>query len=206
MKKVAPKKPVVEAFDISGLLGEDQSLFPKEVTTVDGQPGKDEKVTQQATSQPATEPALPAYAQGTIEPMLNPTVCLVAPDVTPDAVTPIDPADVPHPPVVAPPPAPTTEPGQPTKVGGTEDSKKDVSVLQTILGRRPQGPEAPSVESVHIPGITDVVVENVDGSAGSPTGYNVMAAAMSPGLPMPDPVQDPAATARLLQNVRRFIR
>lgn len=178
-------------------------MFPDNAVTVDGEPSPQEKkaVTTNATSQPSTEPQLPAYANGGIEPMLNPTVCLVAPDVTPDAVVPIDPSDVPHLAITDPAPTTQTAPGQAPSVGSTEDSKKNVTVLQTILGKRTHGPEAPelSQESVHIPGITDVTPI-------SEGNYNIMAAAMTPGVPMPPPEHNPNGINQMLSNVRRFLK
>lgn len=200
----AAQKPASFDSMFSAMLGEnssESSFFPDSAKEY-AKPESVDKGQPQATATPANnEPQFPVYPG---EPLISPAVALVAPDVTPDALLPIDPSEVPQPPG-----------GGPEMVELPDlsvDQEQSSPVLQTILGRRPQGPAAPAQESVppptiplHIPGIPSApsVNLNEDGVPNPGSNYNIIAAGMTPGIPMPDHVVNPNSGRRLFEVLRR---
>lgn len=214
----AVKKGLSMDKDLSDIIGE-TDLFPKDAKTIDGKPTPQEDNTQDELKSTSGQPENPSYADaddGTPEAMLSPAVCLVAPDVTPDAIIPLDPADVPHPPTVDQPAHPLN-----SQVGATANSLSNSPVLQTLLGKPrpsapPTNPAPAAAESVQpavspppataLPGIEMAPGVFVGESSGGDTGYSVIAAAMSPGIPMPSHRVNPEGMTQMLANVRRFLK
>jgi hypothetical protein len=170
---------------------------------------------------PKTGPELPVYANGDQEPLLSPVVALVAPDVTPDALVEIDPSDVPHPPV---------EKIEEPEVSRSVDGNKNRTALDTILGKppplKPENPARP-LESPAGPAPTPQSAPHLDVEAmlhrmqlqntpqisleeseeGEPiisSGYDVIAAGMTAGIPMPEPKHNPNGTTKMVENTRKF--
>jgi hypothetical protein len=95
---------------------EEEELIPDDAVEIDnilGAPGVDVDDRASQVAKAPTEPALPNYGQGSPEPLMTPAVALVAPDVTPEALKPLDASQVPKgdQPIAAQPMAP--EPIQP---------------------------------------------------------------------------------------------
>ena len=169
---------------LDNLLGEDSSLFPDdaiELGTTQSKPGDKKE-----------GPEFPVYSGGKL---LDPSICLVAPDATPRGNLPIDPSAVPQPPApaaITPPVALPASPVQPPPQVQPSIPSQNASanVVQTLLGHPTESYATPHELQL---------TENM------PSGYNVLAAAMTPGLPMPDHKHDPDASRKLMENVRRFI-
>ena len=157
---------------------EDSSLIPddaKELSagTLDKAGGVDKAKLTTQTEQPAA-----SNKQDLLEPLIPPSIALVAPDVTPDQLVPLDPSQVPMP------AAPVTpDNGQQLR----PQSPSSMPALKTLLNVPPE--EA----------YEDQIQQPAHKIA------NIMESAMTPGVGMPDPVkQDPQAAGRLFKLAQRF--
>lgn len=132
----------------------------------------------------SSSPAEPTITHG--EELIPPTAALVAPDVTPNILEPIDPSQVPAPPrPQAPPPPTSVQPGAPPEAGA----------LDTILGRtQPQPATTPA---------PPVTAESFIASMTAPEPANVaesLVPANEGGAPMPEHKE---GDGRTVYNVMR---
>lgn len=97
---VKKKRPLSTASAITGVReAQDQNIIPDDAETIDVSslpPGSTTDPMTQDPSKEAPVPANPVYADSLPEPLMTPAVALVAPDVTPQALTPLDPSQVPQ--------------------------------------------------------------------------------------------------------------
>jgi hypothetical protein len=119
---------------------EEEELIPDDAVEIDnilGAPGVDVDDRASQVAKAPTEPALPNYGQGSPEPLMTPAVALVAPDVTPEALKPLDASQVPKgdQPIAAQPMAP--EPIQP------EDESDPLHKILAMAGLTPRPPRPP---------------------------------------------------------------
>lgn len=151
LKDAARRSAIVTSI-IGMTESDEESIIPDDASRVDGfndawaipgikdDPGED---AAPGTNEPAT-----TYNNG--EELIPPTAALVAPDITPELLKPIDPASVPTPAVAtapanpAMPPATAQPPGQPPQ-----------HALDTILGRQNPAQEMPPVTAESFMQIVD---------------------------------------------------
>lgn len=188
--------------------GVGQAIIPDDAEEIDAVVGTTGlKIKDEATpEEPDKEPAAPQDKAGEEAPeeVITPTDILVAPDVTPDLFTQIDPSQVPEPEKKEPTPAPPPAQEQPEPPPAPQDRPDPLEVL---LGRKsPQStmpePDKPvSVESEQAPSSAaaqaavnaSLGVSGAGGSSGDPLGR---------GQPMPDPV--PGQTSKIVEAFKAF--
>jgi hypothetical protein len=173
------------------------SIIPddaEEIETMTGTTGlklKDERTPEP----PEREPGAPIDAQAADEPeeILTPKDILVAPDVTPELFTPIDPSDVPAPPQAAqPPPQP---PETPTHGG--------IDPLEVLLGRRSTRASPGEGQPRAMPKPENIVTaESAQATVNVSLGVGV-GDVLGKGRPMPDPT--PANPSKIVEAMRSFV-
>ncbi len=176
-RTIAAMMGVREAID-NEERADDDSIFPNDAEEIKGFAGptglKLNGDLNDKDREPE-EPSEPIYG-GQNEPLMSPTVALVAPDVTPQALEPIDPAQVPKPPPSMQPQQPATDP------------------LDVLLGRKTGEPQS-------MPPIAPVTVESaqavVNASLGIETGGG-----LNPGSPMPE--HRPGESKKIMEAFYRF--
>lgn len=205
-----PTRPQRKKSTVETLLGEDDSIFPDDAKEIEvGQANDNIPMTAAAkeVANPTKQPTNPNYADGLPEPLMSPVVALVAPDVTPDAMVELDPTDVPQP----------IEPEPKFDISHSVDSDRNREVLNTILGKEIPNERPNPPVPVEVPRPTPppsvANVENLMSQMGlqlpgnplneGDTGYNVVAAAATPGIPMPE---HRASTQESISKVFNFAR
>ena len=167
---------------IMGLSEEEESIFPEEVEEIDAAgmaPGINVPDEVMDKDRAPKDPAEPVYGNENGEELMSPAVALVAPDVTPQALEPLDPSQVP--------PAPRQAQGQ--------DQASGDDALRTILGKdRPQ----PDMEA------NPVTAESVQASVNASLGIVGGGGGLNEGVPLPDHV--PGNGRRILEAFSRFVR
>lgn len=193
---------------ISGVIGmresgEDQfdddeekgSLIPKDAEQTDGSESSNPGVN---VARPKFKKNDPDSPKGGEEQLLSPKAALVAPDVTPDSMTEIDPSEVPGPSGATFSASDAARPAQPpSPAPSAPGSDQFTNTMDTLLGRnRSDGASRPpSMESVQT------------ASALSPEAAAAMFASqagdpLKPGQPMPEPVVGDGK--KICEAFRRF--
>ena len=149
---------------IMGMAEDQESIFPADAVQIDGVTGfaPGIKGGDKPVDRAPEEPEDPDYAQG--EDLMSPTIALVAPDVTPQALQPLDPSQVP--PDVKP-----SLPAQPATPNNGADA------LQVLLGKA-----SPDEQSAAI-----TTAESAQASVNASLGLNSNSGGLREGQPMPLP-------------------
>ena len=173
---------------------EDDAIIPddaEEIENIMGSSGVRLDKEPEEIDQQADEPDHPSATSGT-EPLLSPKDALVAPDVTPQALEPIDPSEVP-----APKHAPQAH-SPPRFV----PPNREVNPMDVLLGRRspqagPQAPAQPEADNVVTAESAQAAVNaslNVGGMNGE--------ALLRPREPMPDPT--PGNASKIMEAFSKY--
>lgn len=196
---------------VSGVLGmteaetsDNDSLFPEDAEETDGSERPTSGIRLKKPEFSQRNPDSPKDEQ---EQLLSPRAALVAPDVTPDSMTEIDPSDVPGPKGTSfkvgdtATEAPATAPAAlDTVLGGGQD--KFTSTMDTLLGhdrrqqpmQRPPSPASPATMETQA-----ISPEAAAAMFIAPSGEAILAQ----GKPMADPVVGDGKT--IFEAARRFM-
>lgn len=115
------------------------------------------------------DPNVPSYGDGDKEQLMSPAVALVAPDVTPDALKPLDPSQVPQPAAPAAPAAPPPSPAP---------AVEPDAALRVLLGKDPK-------ERPDMPPIAPITAEAAQASVNASLGVSA-GNGLQPGQSMPE--------------------
>lgn len=218
-RPVGDKKPKksVRSKVVSGIIGrikedEDEGVIPDDAKEVDSLVTSVSVVATETPNLPDQDKPTTVHKPGEKEPLISPAAALVAPDVTPDALKPLDPSQVPgadlgHAPV------PRQEPPPSVTPTSTPPSSA-VNPLEVILGKTAPAstPAAPAsgptlqaggvmpVESV-LPGIVSPAAVAATTAA---TPINEAALMASQGAGMPE--HQTGNSAAVMSAFRRFSR
>ncbi len=125
----------------------------------------------------------PTYLNGTNEPLMSPAVALVAPDVTPQALEPLDPSQVPQP-----------KPQEPV----ISQSRNDVNPMDVLLGRNKRA-ETTAVEMEQ-----PVTVESVQATINASLGVTESGGNSSIYAPLPE--HKPSSGINLMEMALKYRR
>jgi len=160
LKKNAARQRSVVASIMGMTESDDEGIIPDDAERVDTLTGGEHIPGIRSDSLPRPEgPAEPRVTTNVGgEELIQPTAALVAPDITPNVMQPIDPSQVPAPPQ-RPVPPPSVAAAQQM---GAEDAR---NVMNTILGRQNVQPHAATAESVVAAMTHPVVIQEKVGEA-----------------------------------------
>jgi hypothetical protein len=175
------------------------SIIPDDAEEIEAMTGTSGlKIKDQRTPKsPEREPGVPVDSQAEEEPeeVMTPKDILVAPDVTPELFTPIDPSDVPEPPQAAAPP-------QPQKFEAPAHG--GIDPLEVLLGRRSTRTTPGEGQPSAVPQPENVVTaESVQAAVNVSLGVGV-GDVLGRGRPMPDPT--PANPTKIVEAMRSFVK
>lgn len=224
-KEDSKKKKRLHNAVVDGIIGHGikENLFPEDAKVVDTQDASNNALSLDDYEEPSSEVSDPY--KGDVEPLIDPTVALVAPDVTPNALKPVDPSSVPgasqgappeekvSEPEAAPEPMPTEPPAAPASAAPeaapatTEPAPAPtspprnaaMSAMDTILGRRRAAESAP--QPAQAPITESAALSHLPGIAPAP-GPAASINPMATGTGMPDPHQGDGK--KILEAARRF--
>lgn len=125
----------------------------------------------------------PTYLNGVNEPLMSPAVALVAPDVTPQALEPLDPSQVPQPP----------------QAPQQQNGNREINPLDVLLGRNRRS--EPAAVEFQEPVRT---AESADEQPGPPLEFVGGSGDLREGMPMP--CHRPSGGSRLMEIAARFAR
>lgn len=199
LRTLRKRRPQRRRDVVSRLIGEDNedSIIPDDAEEIFSG-GKDGD-THQKTEQPRVS------NQGTSEPLIDPAVALVAPDVTPNADVLLDPTMAPRPTSQALSPALQTVLGKATAT--STPSPQAASDAPPVAQTHAVSPTMDSINAML--GISPQVKVNGDADELrkiTEMSYDPMTAATTPGLPMPEHVYDPNSASKLIESTRGLLK
>lgn len=188
---------------VASILGitesDNESIFPEGAKSIDADQATD-TLGLPPVKMPTDSPEEPAEINVDGEELITPSSALVAPDVTPNALVPIDPSAVPSGPGAVPraPPAPMVRPVPAPPMGSSEEG-----TLDTILGRQNPAPQSFEAAPELQPVATEAFMDSV-GMGARARGKQFVTEAVTPGVAMPDHVE--GNPERIVSAFRKFIR
>lgn len=191
---------------VSRMLGEDEdtvsalddkSIFPDEAETLPGGQG------DAGDNPKSVKPSQVGFD----EPLINPSVALVAPDVTPNLFAPLEPSMAPKPTQVSQPPVLSTilarpsTPAPPSPVSSSAQVSSQQSATAESLRQLGISPD-------QIPGVRVSTNESEMAELRrlQNMSYDPVAAATTAGIPMPEHVVNPDAARQLIDSTRHLLR
>jgi hypothetical protein len=144
LRRQAVRRRSVVASIIGMVESDDEGIIPGDAERVDTLTGSEQIPGIHSDPLPKAEgPAEPDGEGSDDDELIQPTAALVAPDITPNVMQPIDPSRVPAP-VSRPQPPPSVAAAQ--QMGAAEASADATGVLATILGRQNREPQPEAYE------------------------------------------------------------
>ena len=185
-----PKKPSIRSRVVSGIIGrikeDEDGVIPNDAREVDSLVTSVSAVAAETPNLPNQDK--PTSIHNASEPLISPAAALVAPDVTPDALKPLDPSQVPGADLgSAPKPRQEPPPVQP-RPSPTEPS----SALDMILGKTapanisaptPSGPALQAGGSMPVESMLPGIISPASASSGVPLSEASLLASQGAGMP-----------------------